>query len=46
MRAKGSMSFFGRLKTGERDPKELKTELDHWGLFGEYEDRFFNLFGK
>jgi hypothetical protein len=29
-----------------RDPKELKTELDRWGLFGEYEDRFFSLFGK
>lgn len=38
--------LFRQVKAGERDLKELKTELDHWGLFGEYEDRFFNLFGK
>lgn len=25
---------------------ELKKELDKWGLFGEYEDRFLDLFGE
>lgn len=25
---------------------ELKRELDRWGLFGEYEDRFLDLFGE
>jgi hypothetical protein len=25
---------------------DLKDELDHWGLFQEYEDRFLDLFGK
>jgi proteasome assembly chaperone (PAC2) family protein len=25
---------------------ELKSELDRWGLFVEYEDRFLDLFGK
>jgi hypothetical protein len=25
---------------------ELKEELDRWGLFAEYEDRFLDLFGK
>ena len=37
--------FKGVLK-GEREPKELKDELDRWGLFEEYEDRFFALFRK
>ena len=26
------------------DPKELKAELDRWGLFEHYQDRFFGLF--
>ena len=25
---------------------DLKDELDRWGLFPEYEDRFLDLFGK
>lgn len=36
--------FFRRVSAGEGDPKELKAELDRWGLFPEYEDRFFSLF--
>ena len=24
----------------------LKDELDRWGIFEEYEDRFFNIFKK
>ncbi|MFC1992214.1 hypothetical protein ACFLV3_00190 [Chloroflexota bacterium] len=31
---------------GELEPRELKDELDRWGLFEEYEDRFFALFKK
>ena len=38
--------MFREVKAGERDPKELKTELDRWGLFQDYEDRFYSLFGK
>lgn len=36
--------LFREVTAGEREPKELKEELDRWGVFGEYEDRFFNLF--
>ena len=25
---------------------DLKNELDRWGLFSEYEDRFLDLFGE
>jgi hypothetical protein len=38
--------LFASVKNGEIDPSTLKTELDRWGLFEEYEDRFFRLFGK
>ena len=38
--------FFKQVERGEMDPKELKTELDRWGLFEEYEDRFLNIFKK
>jgi len=36
--------LFRKVSRGEREPRELKAELDHWGLFDEYEDRFFTLF--
>ncbi len=36
--------LFGQVIRGECRPGELKEELDRWGLFGEYEDRFFALF--
>jgi hypothetical protein len=36
--------LFRRVAKGESAPEELKDELDHWGLFEGYEDRFFNLF--
>ena len=29
---------------GELEPHELKDELDRWGLFEEYEDRFLSIF--
>jgi hypothetical protein len=38
--------LFDEVKNGELDPSALKVELDRWGLFEEYEDRFFRLFGK
>ncbi len=38
--------LFGNVTKGECEPSELKDELDRWGLFGEYEDRFLNLFRK
>jgi hypothetical protein len=30
---------------GEIEPRELKDELDRWGVFDDYEDRFLALFG-
>ncbi len=38
--------LFEMVVRGEREPGELKDELDRWGLFKDYEDRFFNLFKK
>jgi len=38
--------LFEQVEKGEREPGELKDELDRWGLFEEYEDRFFSLFGE
>ncbi|MFC2024931.1 hypothetical protein ACFLTG_00755 [Chloroflexota bacterium] len=38
--------FFQKVARGESEPSELKDELDRWGLFEEYEDRFFNIFKK
>jgi hypothetical protein len=39
-------TMFAGVGTGEVDGRELKAELDRWGLFEEYEDRFLNLFRK
>jgi len=38
--------LFRQVSSGERDPAELKEELDRWDLFEEYEDRFFTIFKK
>jgi hypothetical protein len=38
--------LFHQVTKGERAPHELKEELDRWGLFEEYEDRFLSLFRK
>jgi hypothetical protein len=38
--------LFRMAQKGEIEPRNLKDELDHWGLFEEYEDRFFAIFGK
>lgn len=36
--------MFARVAAGELEPVVLKTELDRWGLFEEYEDRFLDMF--
>jgi len=38
--------LFRLAQKGEIEPRELKDELDRWGLFEEYEDRFFAIFKK
>jgi hypothetical protein len=38
--------MFEQVVNGEREPGELKDELERWGIFKEYEDRFLNLFRK
>jgi hypothetical protein len=39
-------SLFREVETGKADPALLKRELDAWGIFPEYEDRFLNCFKK
>ncbi len=38
--------LLGGVSRGEIKPGELKDELDRWGLFEEYQDRFFSVFRK
>ncbi len=38
--------LFEQVTNGEREPGELREELERWGLFEEYEDRFLSLFRK
>ncbi|MBA7629152.1 hypothetical protein ES703_36650 [subsurface metagenome] len=38
--------LFRKTMRGEYDPSELKSELDRWNLFADYEDRFFAIFKK
>ena len=38
--------LFDMVHRGELEPRELKDELDRWGLFEEYQDRFLNIFRK
>jgi len=37
-------NLFKAVKEGRADPRELKKELDCWGVFDEYEKRFLDLF--
>ncbi|MFQ5860148.1 MAG: hypothetical protein ACE5IG_01200 [Dehalococcoidia bacterium] len=39
-------AIFEAVRDGRLDPGVLKQELDAWGLFPEYEDRFFSLFRR
>ena len=36
--------MFEMVKKGEEAPYKLKKELDRWGVFNAYQDRFFDLF--
>ena len=36
--------LFGQVARGETRPYELERELNRWGMFEEYQDRFFSLF--
>jgi len=38
--------LFQYVQKGELSPSDLKLELDRWGLFKEYEDRFLGLFRR
>ena len=38
--------LFSKVIKGEHDPAKLKSELDRWNLFAEYEDRFLAIFKK
>ena len=38
--------LFRRVSGGDVDPGELKKELDRWGVFEEYQDRFLRIFSK
>lgn len=42
----GIEELFKLAKKGEIEPRQLKDELDRWGLFEEYEDRFFRIFKR
>jgi hypothetical protein len=35
--------LFRQVARGERNPYELERELNRWGVFEEYQDRFFSL---
>jgi len=39
-------SMFDMVKHGDMEPRDLKSELDRWGLFELYQDRFFDLFRR
>jgi len=38
--------LFRQVARGENKPYELERELNHWGMFEEYQDRFLSLFKK
>ncbi len=38
--------LFEMVEKGEIEPSDLKTELDRWGVFEEYQDRFFRVFKR
>jgi len=42
----GIEELFREALRGEIEPRALKDELDRWGVFEEYEDRFFSIFSK
>jgi hypothetical protein len=38
--------LFAMARSGEIEPRRLKEELDRWGVFEEYQDRFFAMFHR
>lgn len=38
--------MFGEVSRGEKEPGELQAELERWGLFEFYQDRFLDIFRK
>ena len=38
--------LFQKITSGEAEPRELRDELERWGLFKEYEDRFLSIFRR
>jgi hypothetical protein len=38
--------LFKMVEKGELEPSELKTELDRWNIFAEYQDRFLSIFKR
>ena len=38
--------LFDFVEKGEMEPSDLKTELDHWNVFEQYQDRFFRVFKR
>jgi hypothetical protein len=38
--------MMGAVRRGEVDGNELKSEIDRWGLWDEYEDQFLDLYRK
>jgi len=38
--------LFRQVQQGKAEPRELKVEIDSWGLWPEYEDRFLALFRR
>ncbi|MFC2014592.1 hypothetical protein ACFLUP_01200 [Chloroflexota bacterium] len=38
--------LFDKVARGECEPARLKDELEHWGLFEEYQDLFLSIFKK
>jgi hypothetical protein len=39
-------ALFKLVEKGELEPSELKTELDRWNVFTEYQDRFLSIFKR
>ena len=42
----GIEELFRQVTKGEREPGELRNELNRWDVFEEYQDRFFDIFRK
>lgn len=38
--------MFMEVARGDREPRDLKEELDRWGVYPQYEDRFLTMFRR